>query len=355
MSLRRFGVLLGKEALGGPKDFIFVWAVIAPVAISLVVSLIFGTLFTGQPRLGIVDEGGSQLTALARQSGAVALREYPRVADLRQAAENGSVDMGIVLPAGFDASVRRGEETAVTAFVWGESSSRDRAVIGVAVINLVREIAGHEPLFVIESVTLGGGAAVPWNERLLPFIVLMAVFLGGLFLPATSIISEKERRTLTAVLVTPATPEEVFLAKGAVGITLSLFSGVVILFLNGAFGAQPLLLVTTLALGAVMAAGLGLLMGVVFKDVTTLFAVWKLGGILLFGPAFIYMFPQIPGWIGRLFPTYYILQPVVEISQRGAGWEDISTNLVVLAALDVLLAGAVALTLKRAKRLAALG
>jgi len=355
MSLRRIGVLLGKELFQGPRNFIFVFVIVAPVAISFVMSLIFGTLFAEQPRLGIVDEGRSQLTTSARETAAIAVREYRSIADLRRAVESGSEDMGIVLPADFDSSMSQGERIPVSIFIWGESSSRSRTILGVTVINLVREIAGQEPPLEIDSITLGEEVTVPWNERLLPLIVLMAVFLGGMFLPATSIISEKENHTLAALLVTPATPEDVFVAKGIVGIALSLLSGMVILLLNQAFGAHPLLLILVLALGAVMAAGLGLLMGVALKDVTTLFAIWKLGGILLFGPAFVYMFPQIPAWIGRLFPTYYILQPIVEISQRGVGWETISTNVFVLVVLDLLLVGAVALALRRARRVASLG
>ena len=354
MSLRRIGVLLSKELFQGTKNFIFVWAIIAPVAISLVVSLIFGSLFAEPPRLGIVDEGNSQLTANAGETTAITVRRFGSTADLRQAVESGSTDMGIVLPADFDTLVKQGEKTLLTAFVWGESSSRSRLILSVTVVNLVREIAGQEAPLEVESITLGDAVVIPWNERLLPLIVLMSVFLGGMFLPATSIINEKEKGTLTALLVTPTTAEDVFLSKGIVGIVLSLLSGLVILLLNQAFGAHPLLLVTVLALGAVMAAGLGLLMGIALKDITTLFAIWKLGGILLFGPAFIYMFPQIPQWIGRLFPTYYILQPIIEISQ-GGGWETININISILLALDLLLVGVVALSLRRAKQVAALG
>jgi len=355
MSLRRIGVLLGKELFQGPRSFVFVFVIVAPVAISFVLSLMFGTLLAEQPKLGIVDEGSSQLTASARETAAIAVREYGSIADLRQAIESGREDMGIVLPADFDSSISHGETTPVSIFIWGESSSRSRAILGVTIINMIREIAGQEPPLAIDSVTLGETVTIPWNERLLPLVVLMAVFLGGMFLPATSIISEKENHTLTALLATPATPEDIFLAKGIVGITLSFLSGMVILLLNQAFGTHPLLLVLVLALGAVMAAGLGLLMGVALKDVTTLFAVWKLGGILLFGPALIYMFPQIPEWIGRLFPTYYILQPIIEINRGGVGWETVSTNVLILIVLNLLLIGALALTLRRARRVASLG
>ncbi len=128
--------------------------------------------------------------------------------------------------------------------------------------------------------------------------------------------------------------------------------GVVILVLNQAFGVEPALLLLLLGLGAIMAAEFGLLCGALIKDITTLFAIGKVGGILLFGPAIIYMFPQIPQWIGKLFPTYYLLQPIIEISQRGGGWSDIATNVFILVGLDLILVAVVVFTLRRTKQFA---
>jgi ABC-2 type transport system permease protein len=346
---------VGKDLFRGPKNFILVWAVIAPVVISLVVSLIFGTLFTEKPRLGIVDEGNSQLVAMAQETASIISREYDSVFEVKEAVANGHVDVGIVLPADFDSSVRQGKKTHITGFVSGESLAKNGTILGVTLFDLIREVAGQEPPVEIESTTLGDEVSIPWNQRLLPLIVLMAVFLGGLFLPATSVINEKEKRTLTALLVTPTTIGDIFIAKGLVGVILSLFAGVVILLLNQAFGVEPLLLVVVLALGSIMAVGLGLLLGAVLKDITTLFAVWKFGGILLFGPAFIYMFPQIPQWISRLFPTYYILQPVIQISQRGGSLADIASNLFILIGLDILIILIVILALRRSRLLASVG
>ena len=92
--------------------------------------------------------------------------------------------------------------------------------------------------------------------------------------------------------------------------------------------------------------------GALIKDVTTLFAIWKFGGILLFGPAIVYMFPQIPEWVGRIFPTYYVIQPIVEISQRGGGWPDIATNVFILIGLDLILIGVVMFTTRKTMQFA---
>jgi len=352
MSLKRVGILLGKEFLQGPKNFIFIWVLVLPIVISLVFSLVFGTLFTEKPTLGVVDEGSSQLVAMIGELTSVDTKEYDSVSEIKQAVESGAVDIGMVIPAGFDSSVMQGEETELTTYIWGESLAKNRTILRVTIANLVRESTGQEAPVEIEVITLGDEVSIPWNERLLPLLVLMAVFLGGLFLPATSVINEKEKKTLEALVVTPTTIGDVFVAKGLLGVILSLFMGTVILILNQAFGVEPVLLLLLLALGAVMAAELGLLCGALIKDITTLFAIWKLGGILLFGPAIIYMFPQIPQWIGKLFPTYYLLQPIVEISQRGSGWSDIATNVFILAGLDLILIGVVVFALRRTRQFA---
>ena len=346
MSLRRVGILLVKEFSKGPKSFI-VWAIAAPLVISLIVSLVFGTLFSEKPKLGIVDEGSSQLVTMSRELTSVVTEEYDTVSEIKQAVESGVVDMGIVLPEGFDGFVMQGEETEITAYVWGESLAKQRTILLVTIANLVRELAGQEAPVEIDSVTLGDEVSIPWNDRLLPLIVLITVFIGGIFLPATSVINEKATKTLEALVVTPTTIGDIFLAKGLLGIILSLFMGIVILILNQAFGAEPALMVLLLVLAAIMAAEIGLILGALMRDITSLFTVWKLGGILLFAPAFIYLFPQIPQWIGRIFPTYYIIQPIVEISQRGGAWPDIATNVFILIALDLVLLGVLIFTLKR--------
>ncbi|MFC1945719.1 ABC transporter permease [Chloroflexota bacterium] len=347
MSIRRVGILLSKEFLYGPKNFIFIFAVVAPILISVVLSLVFGTLFANQPKLGIYDEGVSQLPALAADAGAVDTTEYASAEALRAAVERGTVDTGVILPAGFDEALKQGTDTGLTTYIWGESLASSRTIAGVTLSNLVRDISGVETPVEIEVISLGGEAGIPWNDRMLPLVVLMAVFIGGLMLPATSLITEKEKHTLSAVSVTPASIMDILISKGILGVILSIIMGVLILVINQAFGAQPVLLVLVLLLGGIMAAELGLLLGILLKDFNTLFAVWKSGGILLFGPVFIYLFPQIPSWIGRIFPTYYIIQPIVDISQRGGGWAEIALNTFILIGLNVVLMAVVWLTQQR--------
>ena len=353
MNLRRTGTLFGKEVRYGSKGYIFIVAILLPLVMSLLINLIFGTLFSSKARLGVVDEGASQTLAILENNPALTVQRYADDAALRAAMADGKDDIGVIFPADLDTAILDGTPTDLTGYVWGEGLAKNQVTIGVALTDAFRQLAGLETPVTFNTVTLGGEAAIPWNDRLLPLIVLMAVFLGGLMIPATSVIVEKTQRTLNALLVTPASAGEVFLAKGTVGFAVALVMGVLMLIINRAFGVHPGLLVLVLAMGGVMAVTVGLLLGAYIKDFTTLFAIWKSGGVILFAPVVVYLFPGIPRWIAYLFPTYYFVQPLVDISQSGGGWPEVALNVIVLAALDVILVAVLGAVLGRTRRLAA--
>lgn len=329
----RIGTLLRQEVVLGAGGFFFVFALVVPVVLTLVVNLLFGTLFSGKPTLGIADAGSSRLVELAGDMTSLRLRTYSDGDALLRAVENGAVDLGLILPAGFDAALASGEATEVTAYLWGQSLLQNRALLGTTLVGLLRQAAGQtSPLEVVTTI-LGEGEVFSWQQRLLPFIVLVTVLIGGVMVPASSLVNEKQRRTLRVLTITPATLGEVLIAKGLTGVLLATASGALILALNRAFGAQPLLLLLILALGSVMAATFGILLGALVADINTLFATLKGIGILLYAPAVFFLFPTLPQWIGRLFPTYYLVAPIVEISGQGAGWAEVAPELLILVIL----------------------
>ena len=347
MSLRRTGVLFWKELSAGSRGFIFIMAIVIPVVISLLLALLFGTFFSDRAKLGIVDEGSSQIPIRAAEMSALIVREYSSPSELRAAVARGAVDIGMVLPAGFDDQMAAREPTEVEGYIWGESGLDHRAILGTSILALFRETAGYEPPVEIVTTTLGEAQTLPWEDRLLPFIVLMAIMIGGMMIPATSLVQERQDRTLVALTTTPATLGDVLTAKGMVGVLVAATMAVVTLALNRALGSNAALLIGTLILGSTMAVIFGLLLGVMTKDINSLFGTIKAMGLILYAPALIAMFPAIPQWIARIFPTYYIIRPVIEITQLGAGLEEVLAELVVLV---VLIAGLILVTAFAARR-----
>ncbi len=346
--MKRIWTLIKNDVLHQPKDAIIIMSLVMPVLIALFVNLAFGNIFTDRPRLGVCDQGASQVVEILRENPAIIVKTYDGEAELRSAAASGVVDMGLVLPDGFDSSITGGN-IQLKAYIWGESLAKNRSLIPIALADAVHQVAGASVPVDIKTEALGEPPSLPWNNRLLPLVVLMAVFFGGLMLPASSLINEKQKRTLEALFVTPATLGDIFWAKGILGALLALLMGVLTLAISG-YGGGLIQLLPVLALGAMMAASIGLLAGAYIRDMNTLYATWKFGGLLLFGPAIVFMFPGIPQWVGYLFPTYYVVRPVVDISVSGTSLFDEAPYLGVLAGLVALMIAAVAGITRRLSR-----
>lgn len=348
MNINRIFTLLKKEFVYGSKNFIFIMALVMPVVITLVISLLVGTLFSGKPRLGIFDQGSSQLTGKMRQQDFLLTEIYSSQEQLHSDVERGALDMGLVLPLDFDAQLQAESATSMDLLVWGESLLKHRTLLAVSLIRQIIEVAGREIPVNAELVLLGEEANIPWDVRLFPFVVIITIFLGGMMIPATSLVEEKVKSTYRALLTTPASPVDILTAKGLTGIILALFSGWLILYLNDAFGTQPVVLIILLTIGSIFAAAVGIIMGVLIRDINTLFTIIKSLGIVLYAPAFVFMFPEIPQWIAKLFPTYYILNHIIELTMNNASWADIATDVYILIGLTIVLIGVAGFLARRA-------
>jgi ABC-2 type transport system permease protein len=349
MNLRRVGRLLAKDLRLGPRSPLVLWALVLPVALTLLLRAVFGGLLDPHPRLGITDAGSSAALALANDFDGLEVRTYPDGDALQSAVADGAVDAGIALPPGFDAAVRRGDQPPLQLWISGRSGMASRGTVIAAILGIMRDLSGAAPPVEVEVVSLGE-PGLPMDLRLLPLLVIVAVAIAGGMVPAASLVEEKEKRTLQALLVSPTSVNEVLLAKGLLGWILAMAAGVVTLALNAAFGAQPLATLLGVAVGAVMMAQVGLLLGCWAPDTNTLFAAWKGGALLLLYPVIAWLWPELPGWIARLGPTYYFLQPIFAVSVEGAGLRAVGGNLAIAGLICVALTPAVAAMGRRLQR-----
>lgn len=334
MNIKRVFTLLGKELLHGPRGFILTMTIATPLLITLVINLALGDLFSSAAKLAYFDAGQSQLVPLLEENKQLHVVEYGSLETLKDAVSRGAADFGIIIPADFDNLVGSGEKVSVTTYIWGESLAKNRTIITATLLDLTHQLSSQSEPIILATVTLGDEESIPWSRRLMPLTVMMAVFFGGLMLPAASLIEEKLKGTLQALAVTPASLPDIFIAKGLMAALLSLVMGAIILLINQAWGESPLLLLLMLALGAIMAAEIGLILGALINEMNTLFAVWKFGGLFLFGPAIVYMFPELPQWLNYVFPTFYVTGPIMDIS---LGTQDNETFLQLGIAVFVIL------------------
>lgn len=350
MSIRRTLRIFARDIAMGPRATLAIWILIMPLLITFVVRLVFGDLIDPSPRLGIVDLGESTIPASVAEQGNIELTLLDAVAELQEMVEANDLDAGLVLEPGFDDAVRTGEMPELRFFVGGQSLASNRVVLAVTAIDLIRGLAGEPAPVEVVTDVVGEGPSVPFQERLIPMLVLMAVAFAGIFLPAASVIDEKIKHTVDAVLLTPVKVGDFFVAKGLVGFFLAFAVGIITLLINGGFTAYVGGNLLVIGVGALMSVQVGLILGATVKDITTMFSVWKGGGIILFAPAILFLFPGVPEWIAKVFPTYYFLGPLHDMTINGARLAAVAGDLAIGVAISVGLAVIVGLLAKRMER-----
>ena len=334
--------ILRKDIALGPRSPFLLWALVLPVVLTLLIRVVFGSLFDSEPRLGVVDLGDSAVVVAAENLEGIEVSVLDDVVALRALVESGDLDAGLILQDGFDDMVVAGAQPPLGFYVAGDSLASDRIILGVTTLDLIRTTSGGGSPVAVNIVPIGD-EGLELSIRLLPLVVIMAVAIAGAMVPAASLVQEKERRTLTAVLVSPATMRDVLVAKGTLGALLAVITGVITLVMNDAFGQQALALILAIAVGGIMMAEVGLMLGSWAPDTNTLFTAWKGGSILLLFPVIFTIWPSLPQWIAKLGPTYYFLQPIFDLSVNGATLADVIGQLTIAAIICVALLPLVAM------------
>jgi ABC-2 type transport system permease protein len=190
------------------------------------------------------------------------------------------------------------------------------------------------------------GTPIPPRDRLRPLLAVMIVVVEMMGL-ATLLSEEVERGTINALLVTPVSIKELFIAKGVTGTSLAFGESVLFMLLVGGFGGGPLIILITLLLGAVLITGVAFLISSVSKDFMSVLA-WSIPTfIILLVPSFGILFPgAITNWI-KILPSYYLVDTVHRVANFGSGWGDIWLNLVILLGYCLVITYAGIYTLRR--------
>jgi ABC-2 type transport system permease protein len=350
MNIRRSLIIVRKDLTAGSRAFLFIWILMFPLIITLVVRMVFGGLIDSSPRLGVVDLGAAEVWSALDATPGIDVTRFNSVELLEERVRDGGLDAGLILRAGFVDALRENKRPELEFFVSGESLASDRMILSTAVTSAVRNAAGMTTEVTVERELVGKGSQVPIQDRLVPLLVLFAVAMAGIFLTASNIVGERESGTIRAVLSTTARTGEFFLAKGIVGFLMALVLGILTLLLNGGFSSAIAGQIVVLSVAALMCVQFGLMLGATAGDMTTMFTVWKSGAILILAPAILFLFPSLPEWIAMLFPTYYFLSPLYDMAVEGSTLGDVLGLLMVGVGLSVLLAMGVGLLGRRMER-----
>jgi hypothetical protein len=120
---------------------------------------------------------------------------------------------------------------------------------------------------------------------------------------------------------------------------LAVFTALLTLYLNKALGSQPQVLLLGLFIAALMSIEIGLIFGTVVGDVNTLFTLIKTSNIFISAPVIFYLFPSWPQWIVKIFPKYWIINPIFETTIKNGGFTDVLFDFAIAVGIIAIMIG----------------
>lgn len=301
---------------------------LGPVVLSFMMARSLGTADIRRPLLVVYDPGQSGLVRVLAGSELIKLEPVASWEEGRQRVIAGRAPALLGVPEDFDRSLE-GDQFPRLDLVVDESYRGQVALIREAVRAALREQAGQEiPADVrVDKVREFTGAP---RKTLLPIWVVFTA-LGALMVTASTLVEEKEKKTLSAILAAPVELWEVLAGKVLAGTLLAALASVLVLALNQGFtSAWPaqLLLVT---LGSAVFAVIGTLVGLSVQSQATANAVLSGLYLLLFVPVALADVSQAMFQVARWLPTYYLQTALNQTILAGAGWAEVGLALQVLA------------------------
>jgi ABC-2 type transport system permease protein len=339
MNLKRVGALVAKDTvLYFSNRFVAVITVLG-FALYLLVYFLMPSTVDETLRIGLYAPG---LPVHQQSEQGLEATVLPSAAEVRGGVLEGRFAAGLAL----EAATGR-----VTAWLPAEAPVELRESIGILAAELALALTGHPLPVRFEEEVIGPdmtGRQVPPRDRLRPLIAVFLLLVEMLGL-ANLITDEVERRTLTALRVTPMTVGEFYLGKGIVGVGLAFVQSVLYLGIVGGLRSHPLLLVAALLLGSMLVTSAGFLLASVGHDFFSIMG-WGILVMVAFAfPTFTVLFPgSLSGWV-KAIPSYWLVDIVNRVTGYGAGWAQTGGSLLALLGFDAALAaaGIAALNLKR--------
>jgi ABC-2 type transport system permease protein len=244
-----------------------------------------------------------------------------------------------------------GEATTVTLYLGAAAPPEVASTLEGFVAEVAYGVAGSPPPVDprTEVRVLGEdrvGNQVTLREQLRPMLAFFVLLVETLAL-ATLVAAEVQQRTVTAILVTPATAADFLAAKGLLGTGVAFIETALIMALIGGLATGAPILLVALLLGAALVTGFGMIAGAYGRDFMTVLFLSMAFMIPLMIPGFAALFPGTASTWVRALPSWPLVDTIVAVTTQGSGWSDVAGNLLLLLGWCVVAFGAGVVVLGR--------
>jgi len=343
--------ILEKDFIESMKNKTVLFSILFPVILSLVFSIVLRPKELSRLNLIIIDHGNSILSRtlreMGRKSSSLKIIESKDLETAKINLRNGESHAILVFPDKFDEQLEAGKSPKIDFWI-GESGIKSAQILK-SKLNQILYYCRYKkmPPDYFRDRSLFGKNYSPLAS-MLPTWVLFTV-LGGYMVVSASIVEEKEKKTLAAILVTPCELPEILIGKGLLGVSLVTIGSVLILTLNKGFIGNVPLLLLIIVLGGTAFSALGVLVGLILPSQTSVSTFGSLMFLLMFMPVTMASVSEKMRFVAKLLPSYYIQTGMSDSMFAGVNFQNLAFHIGYLAVFTLVLLFAGVIVLNRKK------
>lgn len=323
MNVKRIFVLAYKDVIDAVRTPRLLIIVITPLLMSLAIQVFFGNKLILS--IGVYTPDTSEMISILKQVDLVRVKEFETPDDLKTAVQDKDVAIGAILPANFDLSLRENGFASIEIFLADNSPENQ---VGISLLQQAISTLSPSSFPVQFSVQvlqpeISPGISLRGNLGLTEYAVVLWLVMGivgnSVMLVPTLIVEEKDKKTLEALLLSPASYSDIVAAKAAVGVFYSLTTSSLILVLQGNFSNNFAILFMLILLGSFSLNILGVLLGSLSPNLHILNSYGSLFVFILALPAFVGMLgphPLLPYL--QILPTFPLTDGISRIFESGS-------------------------------------
>ena len=243
--LQRIGVVFAKELLDNLRDRRSVLSallstLIGPGILLLLIMILGRSVLRDrdQQTIPLPVQGAEHAPTLVQFLEENGVRVQPAPADPEGEVRSGNVDAVLIIPEAYEAAFERGQPATVRLV---QDSSRQSALLSVQRVERLLAAYGDQiaalrlmargvsPVVVQPLAIETADVATPRSQALiflnmLPYFLVMVVFLGGMYVIIDTTAGERERGSLEPLLINPIPRRELVLGKLAASLPFAIFA-----------------------------------------------------------------------------------------------------------------------------------
>lgn len=244
----------------------------------------------------------------------------------------GEIEASIIVPEGFSSNLKNNLKPSLDVTV--NPSDTKSLVFLQTYKDVIMEFAKQEYPVRISLETIPTSMQSLFSIPI--WIMFTVVFVGISVLP-NILTTEKEKKTLDAILVSPASEKDVIYGKSLFGLSLTILISLIIIFINQGLIGNFLLTMLFIILGSAAFTGLGLLIASYADSYSSASLVSTISMIPFILPALLADLSKEMEYISYLVPSTYILNGVKDSMLSSFGIHELYPELMALFIFNILI------------------